>query len=132
MSMASTTPSGTRPVTRSCSAFVPVCPYSSSREAWHAGEPVVDWARVLHPRHAAGTMRRLVLSVLSVLACSASDVPEAGESTGDVESTGDAPPTTTTAPTTDAESSTTEPEIPADAPTFYGDILPVIAAQCQS
>src|SRR5690348_13116195 len=66
-------------------------------------------------------MRRLVLSVLSVLACSASDVPASGDSTGDAESTTDTPQTTTTAP-----------EIPADAPTYYGDILPIIAAQCQN
>lgn len=76
-------------------------------------------------------MRRLVLSVLSVLACSASDVPASGESTGDGESTTDTP-TSTTATATDADSSTTEPVIPDDAPTFYRDILPVIAAQCQN
>jgi len=77
-------------------------------------------------------MRRLVLSVLSVLACSAADVPASGESTGEAEETTDDVPQPTTVPTTDAESSTTAPELPADAPTFYADILPVIAAQCQN
>ncbi|HWB77243.1 MAG TPA: hypothetical protein VG755_19890 [Nannocystaceae bacterium] len=64
------------------------------------------------------------------VACTSEDAPPVDDAADDGTDEGStSAPAETTAP---AESSSTGPEIPDDAPTYYEDVLPLVAQHCQS
>lgn len=74
---------------------------------------------------------RLGWSLFAVVLTACGDPADAAPTGDDSGSSSGAPDEVTTSTTVMAESSEGGPVVDPDAPTFYADVLPVIAAQCQ-